>query len=81
MSEHVLKNENVHGQCISTEASPRITIYRRNTKCDFKIEITKRDASGLFCTDFVIRNVSATCQYRCAASQSYEIKSVAVAGM
>ena len=85
MSEHVLKNDNVHGQCISADTYPRISIYRRNTECDFDIDIEKQEkimleGLVLFCTDFVIRNVSATCQYRCAASHLHKTKSVSVAG-
>ena len=78
MPEHVNKNEDIHGYCITTKGSPRIIILR-NSKCNFKIEINE-NLLEKNCTDFVIKNVTATCQYRCAISGLFKVKSVVVAG-
>ena len=83
MPDHVLKNDDIHGQCISTKGSPRITILHRNAICNFGIEVERNEnmPEGTFCTDFVIRNVTAACRYRCVAFDSHETKYVAIAGM
>ena len=79
MPEHVNKNEDIHGQCISTKGSPRIGIFNRNAKCNFEI-VSNESLLEKNCTDFEIKNVTATCQYRCLISGLFEIKSVVVTG-
>ena len=51
-------------------------------ECHFEIvhKRNKKVPEGTFCTDFVIKNVTATCHYICIAFHLQETKSVAVAG-
>ena len=85
--DKVLMNDDVHGRCISDIASPFITITTESMKdgCNFKI-IMRRQTVGQgknksYCTNFVIKNVTATCKYQCAFSKTVEKKKVVVLGM
>ena len=53
-------------------------------KCDFTIEqrrrIVKQGTNKLFCTEFVVKNVTATCEYHCAFSNARVTKTVVVKG-
>jgi len=83
MPELVLKNDDIRGQCISELGWPRISMQSKNVECRaFKIEKMQRNKlEQSFCIEFVIRNVTATCQYGCIILNILEKKSVAVAGM
>ena len=85
MPEHVLMNDDIHGQCVSGERWPHIVIKANAIGCNFKIHRQRRvigeGANKIFCTDFVIRNVTATCQYMCAFADSRVTKKVVVTGM
>ena len=68
MPEYVLMNHDIHGQCIS-DVLPRFLITAKDIhghKCNFKIlkqsRDIKQDTNTLYCTNFVIENVTATCQ-------------------
>ena len=81
MPELVLKNDDIRGQCISELGWPRIGIHTKNVECRaLKIEKIRNKLEQSFCTEFVIRNVTATCQYECIISNIQGKKSVTVAG-
>lgn len=88
ISKHVSKNHDVHGQCISDGIYwPNVKIIKNsiNSECNFGIEQKRRpvDQSSenkLYCTDFVIRNVTVTCQYQCALLTTRVTKTVVVKG-
>ena len=77
--DYVLKNDDIHGVCTSNVIWPRIVIHRNN-ECNFKRELHKQRENKLFSTNFVVRNVTATCQYRCVVPHLSKIKTVAVTG-
>ena len=79
MPDYVLKNDNIHGVCTSKVIWPRIVIHRNN-ECNFRIELHKQKGNKLFSTNFVVRNVTATCQYRCVVSYIFMIKTATVRG-
>ena len=75
MPGYVLKNDDIHGQCISDGGFwPKV----KNKGCNFTIEekrtVVEQDTNELHCTDFVIKNVTATCEYMCAFSKSQVTK-------
>ena len=80
MPDEVLMNDDIHGRCISDKIFPRIAVSR----CDFTIEkhqrTFKEGGNKIYCTDFVIRNVTATCEYMCVSTK-IEKKIVVVKGM
>ena len=80
-------NDDIYAQCISDGSRyPRIRIIKSNA-CDFTIKVLKQSyvKQGLnvhHCTDVVIRNVTATCQYYCGIGiSSTKRKTVVVTGM
>ena len=88
MPEHVLMNDDIHGQCVSDKQWPRIMMDRfaRENGCHFKIEWKRRfvkdGENTIYCLEFVIRNVTATCEYKCTIGGSEIIKKwVVVSGM
>ena len=82
MPEEVLMYDDLHGRCISEEASPNIRIIGRG--CNFTLKkqksILKHGRNDFYCTDFVIKNVTATCKYLCGYTQTHEIRTVVVKG-
>ena len=81
MPDRAFMNDDVHGQCISGESWPRIVILKRNSGCNFKIE-RRQDTNTLqYVTDFVVKNVTATCEFMCAIKQSRKTKTVIITGM
>ena len=80
MPDEVLRNDDINGRCISDKFYPAIAVIR----CDLKIEkhprTFEKNGNKFYCTDFVIRNVNATCQYLCAFPK-IENKTVVVKGM
>ena len=80
--EHVLMNDDIHGQCVSSESWPHVVIIRRNG-CYFEIERqrVKQGTDTLYYTNFVIKSVTATCEYMCAIRTSRVKKFVVVTGM
>ena len=87
MPEHVFMNDDIHGQCVS-DVSAHFLIRATNAhghRCNFKIEKQRRDivqgTNTLHCTDFVVKNVTATCEYTCAFAGLKVKKQVAVTGM
>ena len=87
--KYVSKNHDINGQCIfDGNFWPKVMIIknRSNSKCNFIIEEKRRvveqgGKNKLYCTDFVIRNVTATCQYRCAFAMTRVTKTVVVKGI
>ena len=86
MPAHVLRNDDIHGLCISDEKSPRLMVNNKlsNPQCRYIIEkqiITVGEGTNKsFCIDFVIKNVTTTCQYTCGIGSSHDTKIVVVAG-
>ena len=80
MPDEVLMNDDIHGQCISDKVFPRIAVIT----CDFTIEkhqgTFEEDRNKFYFTDFVIRNVTATCEYMCVSTK-IDKKIVVVKGM
>ena len=71
----------IHGQCVSGYTRPLMI----RSGCNFNIEIQTRrgvtqDANTLYFINFVIKNVTATCQYMCVIGQFRVIKTVVVTG-
>lgn len=84
LPDFVWKNSDLQGQCISNLFYPKIMIISQTNGCNAIIEEQRRlvdqRTNKFYCTDFVVRNVTATCQYRCAISSLKEIKTVVVKG-
>lgn len=82
--QNVFINDDIHGKCVSHDIWPHIVI-KRTTGCNFKIENQRRfvvqDTIKYYCIDFVVKNVTATCEYMCAVKQFKVIKTVVVSGM
>ena len=87
MPEHVLMNHDIHGQCVSNDKWPHFVIKRSNApECEsFKVTRKRRvlvqGTNELYCTDFVVKNVTATCEYMCAFRNSKLTKTVVVTGL
>ena len=83
MHDNAFMNDDVHGRCISGENWPHIVILKRNSGCNFKIEKQRRRDTNtlLYVTDFVVKGVTATCEYMCAVRQSRKTKTVVITGM
>ena len=85
--KHVSKNHDIHGQCIFDGIYwPKVIIKNRSdSECSFTIEenrtVVQQGGKELYCTDFVIRNVTATCEYQCAFSRKWVTETVVVKGM
>ena len=87
MPEYVLMNDDIHGQCVS-DVFPCFWIRARDVhghRCNFEISKQQRDikqgTNTLHCTEFVIKNVTATCQYTCGYRESTVTKQVIVTGI
>ena len=82
--QNVVMNDNIYGKCATTDTWPRVVIKRTN-ECSFRIQIERRivvqDNVTLYCTEFVIKNVTATCEYICAFRHSKWTKTVVVTGL
>ena len=82
LPEQVLKYDDIHGSCISRVASPNVLVYGHG--CNFKLEkqkvTLKQGTNDYYCTDFVIRNVTATCKYLCGYRQTQQTRTVVVKG-
>ena len=82
MPEHVLMNDDIHGRCVSGmwhNIPPRIRIIGKED-CNFRIDfqiVLEQGGSILY---FVIKNVTATCEYACILMLSRVIKTVVVKG-
>ena len=81
---YLLKNHDMHGQCTSNGIFwPMVYIVKKD-KCDFIVEqrrrIMRQDTNKLYCTEFLVKNVTATCEYRCAFSNARVTKTVAIKG-
>ena len=83
MPEHVLKKEDIQGECSSDIYYPRIMITRKNG-CNFKMDKHRRDESvnmtKIYSTDFVIKKVTATCEYTCFLESLKLKKTVTIEG-
>ena len=83
VAKHVLMNDDIHGQCASGEWWPRIVIIRKSG-CNFKIEqqqrVVEQGSNTFYYTDFVVKNVTATCKYMCAIKHLRDMKTVVVTG-
>ena len=84
MPQNVFMNEDIHGKCITslpTDIWPHVVI-KKATGCKFKIRTKRRmvvqDTIKLHCTNFVVKNVTATCEYMCVSNQHVVIKTVVV---
>ena len=83
MPEHVFMNHDIHGRCVSHVSSHFLikTVTTGNSCKLFKIIKQKNEGTNTFyCTDFVIKNVTATCQYMCASGHLHATKQVVVTG-
>ena len=86
MPEHVLMNHDIHGQCVSNDIWPHFVIKRANApECDFKFKRQRRvmvqGTNEFYCTDFVVKNITATCEYMCGFGTSKLTKTVVVTGL
>ena len=83
MPRNVLMNDDIHGKCATTDVWPLVVI-KRASECNFKIEKQRRivvqDNITLYCTEFMIKNVTATCEYMCVAKQYRVTQTVVVSG-
>ena len=85
MPEYVFMNHDIHGQCVSHVAS-RFLIRPVTTgnSCNFKIikqqSNIKQGTNITYRTDFVIKNVTATCRYMCVFGHLRATKQVVVIG-
>lgn len=82
MPENVIAGEDLHGTCISEhDERPRVTMVR-NGKCSSEVEYINANGQNDNCgqADFLIKNISATCTYRCFLCGSWETKTVSVIG-
>ena len=84
--EYVLMNHDIHGQCVS-DVLPRFLITAKDIhghRCNFKIvkqpRVIEQGTNTPHCTDFVIKNVTATCQYTCGLGKFKVTKWVVVTG-
>ena len=86
MPEHVFMNHDIHGQCVSGVPHHFVHVTKTNG-CNFKIEkqmkprVVRQGTNRLYCTDFVVKNVTATCEYTCGSAHLRETKQVVVTGM
>ena len=84
MPEQVLMNDDIHGQCTSGDSWPHIVI-KSGRGCNFKIErqrkVIRQGTNVLYFTHFVVKSVTATCEYMCAVGQTKKAKIVVVSGM
>lgn len=87
MPKHVLMNHDIHGQCVSGDTWPHFVIKSANAhechhfKVDKQKRVVRQGENKFYCEDFVVKNVTATCEYMCAFSQSKLIKTVVVTGL
>ena len=86
MPQNVFMNDDMHGQCVSDVVWPHIVIKRTN-ECNFKFKLRRqrkvviRNQTVFYFTDFVVKNVTATCQYICAVGSQFRVtKTVVVSG-
>ena len=83
MPERVFKNGDIHGECSSDKYYPRIMITRKNG-CNFKVDKHIRDErvnmTKIYYTDFVIKRVTATCEYMCILTNLIQKKTVTIKG-
>ena len=84
MPEHVLMNHDIHGECVAGNRWPRFMINKAYG-CGSAVETQRRVVGqGLnksFCEDFVVKNVTATCEYMCAFNKQMSTKTVIVTGL
>ena len=87
MPERVLMSHDIHGLCVAGDRYPHFVIKNRANapKCVFKVEKQQRvvveGTNKFYCTDFEVKNVTATCEYLCAFSTSKLTKTVVVTGL
>ena len=60
-------------------------MIKGNSECNFKIQRQRRQNTNtlpqLYVTDFVVKSVTATCEYICVVKQSRDAKTVVITGM
>ena len=84
--EYVLMNHNITGRCVSSDTWPHFVIKGTNTPgCNFKVKRERRvvaqGTNKIYCTDFVVKSVTATCEYMCAFKHSKLTKTIVVTGL
>ena len=83
--EYVLMNHDIHGQCVSDVSPSHFWIRARDVhghRCNFKIlKQPSYIGQGTNTPNFVIKNVTETCQYTCGYRGSTVTKQVIVTGI
>ena len=80
LPNHALQNEDLHGSCIVDGKMPPHIIVLDGGKYNLKILKVKTSVLGYSMVDFVVKNVTETCAYRCLFSRAKETKKVPVIG-
>ena len=81
LPNNALQNEDLHGRCIVDGKMPPHIIVLYGGKCKLKILKVKTNVLGYSMVDFVVKNVTETCVYRCLFFRAKETKKVPVKGM
>ena len=84
MPETLFAGEDLHATCIADhDERPRVMMVK-NDKCNSEmIEYINTNGRNDDCAgqvDFLVKDINATCTYRCFLCGSHEIKTVAVVG-
>ena len=80
--EFVFAGEDVHASCIADhDERPRVMVIK-DDKCNSKVEYLNTNGQNENCgqADFLVKNISTTCKYRCFLCRSRETKTISVVG-